>query len=109
MLAYHAQGLQALLIYQTLAGGLLFTAMGAFWALPMIVVPKTVMGTAAGFINTAGQIAGFLAPMVVGWLVQRAGGSFGTAFLFLAGASVVSSVIAATVREPERAAAKLPA
>jgi sugar phosphate permease len=109
VLAYHAQGLQALLIYQTLAGGLLFTAMGAFWALPMIVVPKTVMGTAAGFINTAGQIAGFLAPMAVGWLVQRAGGSFGTAFLFLAGASVVSSVIAATVREPERVAAKLPA
>lgn len=86
-------------LYQTLAGGFLFMAMGAFWALPMNTIPKVVMGTASGFINMAGQIAGFISPMVMGYLIQASGGSFDTSFMFLIGGALLSCIIALTVKE----------
>ena len=81
-------------VYETLAGGFLYMGMGAFWALPMSIIPKTVMGTASGLINTAGQVAGFISPIAVGYLVQITGGSFNTAFMFL----IVGTVSPAPLR-----------
>ena len=78
--------------------------MGAFWALPMNIIPKDVMGTASGLINTAGQTAGFLAPMAIGYLVQISGGSFNAAFMLLIAGVVVSSLIALTVKEKKAVA-----
>jgi nitrate/nitrite transporter NarK len=78
--------------------------MGAFWALPMSIIPKTVMGTASGLINTAGQIAGFVSPIVIGYLVQISGGSFNTAFMFLIAGTVLSSAITVSVREKKKTA-----
>ena len=91
-------------VYETLAGGFLYMGMGAFWALPMSIIPKTVMGTASGLINTAGQVAGFISPIAVGYLVQITGGSFNTAFMFLIVGTVLSSAIALTVKEKKTAA-----
>jgi sugar phosphate permease len=90
------------IIYQTLAGGFLFMAMGAFWALPMNTIPKSVMGVSSSFINTAGQIAGFLSPIIIGYLVQASGGSFDTAFMFLIAGALVSSLVATTVVEKQK-------
>jgi sugar phosphate permease len=91
-------------VYETLAGGFLYMGMGAFWALPMSIIPKTVMGTASGLINTAGQIAGFVSPIVIGYLVQISGGSFNTAFMFLIAGTVLSSAITVSVREKKKTA-----
>ena len=91
-------------VYQTLAGGFLYMGMGAFWALPMSIIPKTVMGTASALVTTGGQLAGLISPMAIGYLVQISGGSFNTAFMFLIAGTVISSVIALTVKEHKIAA-----
>lgn len=87
-----------------LAGFFIGMAFGAIWGLPMNVMPKEVMGSASGFINMAGQIAGFISPIVIGFLVQASGGNFETAFFFLIGGSVLSAIVAATIKQEKAAA-----
>lgn len=82
-----------------LVGFFICIAFGAIWALPMNILPSEVMGGSSAFINFAGQIAGFISPIVIGYLVQRAGGKFGTAFSFLIAGITLSAVIAFTIRE----------
>jgi len=55
-------------------------------------MPETVVATANGFINTGAQLAGFLTPMLIGFLVDASGGSYTTAFIMLIGFSVICSV-----------------
>ena len=104
-LTYTTMDANTAMVYNTLAGGFLFMGMGSFWALPMNVIPGSVMGSAAGFINFAGQIAGFCSPMVMGYLIQTSGGSFNTSFMFLIAGTVASSIIALTVQEKKPDAA----
>jgi fucose permease len=85
--------------FLTCTGFFITIAFTAIWALPMNLLPSEVMASSASFINFAGQIAGFISPIVMGLLVQRAGGSFGTAFSFLIIAILVSACIALTIRE----------
>jgi MFS family permease len=42
----------------------------ALFTLPMLVVPKHVVATAFGVVNTAGQLAGVLAPLLVGYILE---------------------------------------
>jgi len=101
---FTSNDLTTVILCQTLAGGLIFFVIGAFWALPMNSIPKEVMGTAAGVINMAGQLAAFLSPLAVGFLVEQAKGSFNAAFYFLIGGCLVSALIALNVKEKKRTA-----
>jgi nitrate/nitrite transporter NarK len=73
--------------------------------LPMNTVPKRLMGVTSGVINMAGQIAAFLSPVLVGYLVGAAKGKYNFAFMLLIGSLLVSCVIVFTlpskVRHPE--------
>jgi nitrate/nitrite transporter NarK len=69
----------------------------AFWALPMNTVPKQLMGVTSGFINMAGQIAAFISPIVVGYLVGAAGGNYELSFMFLIASLLVSCAIVFTL------------
>jgi sugar phosphate permease len=86
-------------VYMTVNGFIFAFAVGAFWGIPMTVLPKEVMGASATTINFGGQIAGFISPLVMGFLVQKSGGTFGTAFTFLIAATLAAVVVALTIRE----------
>jgi sugar phosphate permease len=86
-----------LVICETLGGSCLLFSLAAVWALPMSIVPKQLMGITGGFINVAGQIAAFISPLVIGYLVGIAGGRFGPAFIFLIASLLVSSAIVFTL------------
>jgi sugar phosphate permease len=86
-----------LVVWQTLTGFFFLSVFSAFWALPMNTVPRSLMGVAGGFINMAGQAAAFVSPLLVGYLVGAAGGSFDHTFMFLIAALLVSSTIALTL------------
>lgn len=90
-----------MVIYQTLAGAFIKFFISAFWALPMNFIPKHVMGTAGGFINMAGQIAAFISPLAMGYLIQRAGGNFTPSFVFIIGAALVSCLIVLTLKDQQ--------
>jgi sugar phosphate permease len=96
---YTAGTTQALLWWETAAGFTLFFNNGVVFGLPVSAISKEITGRAMGIVNTAGQCAGFLSPLIVGYLVQISGGgarSFDTAFMFLIGAILVSSLVGMT-------------
>lgn len=72
---------------------------GPFWSLPMDLLPSRAMGYGTGFINTGGQIAGVIAPTVMGVLIQSTG-RYEAGFVFMAVSASVAAVLVATVREP---------
>ena len=86
-----------LVIYLILGGACIKFFISAFWALPMNLIPKSLMGTASGFINMAGQIAAFISPLIIGYLVGVAEGEFYTTFMFLIGMALVSCAIVFTL------------
>jgi sugar phosphate permease len=90
----------------TLSGFFICLSFGAIWALPMNVLKPEVMGSSASLINFGGQVAGFISPIVIGYLIELAGGSFNTAFYFLIAAVLVSAVITITIREQEKTKTK---
>lgn len=55
-------------------------------------MPESVVATANGFINTGAQLAGFLTPMLIGFLVEASGGSYATAFIMLIAFALICSL-----------------
>lgn len=101
-LTYTVESANSAIVFQTFAGLFICMAFAGIWALPMNVIPSSIMGTAGGFINLGGQIAGFCSPMIMGFLIQAAGGKFDTAFMFLMGGAIASSIVALTVDESKK-------
>lgn len=85
--------------FLTFTGFFVCIAFSGIWALPMNILPPEVMGSSSGFINFAGQMAGFISPIAMGFLIQVAEGSFGIAFGFLVVSSIISASIAFTIHE----------
>lgn len=81
------------MIAQCIAGFLLFMAAGAIWALPMILVPTRLMGSGAGFINTGGQIGGFLTNILIGYVIKWNDNDAAAGFHVMLGALVVAALL----------------
>jgi sugar phosphate permease len=86
-----------LVICQTLTGFFLSFFSSTFWALPITTMRKSFMGVATGLINTAGQVAAFVSPIIVGYLVGASNGHFGSAFVLMIGSILVSCALVLTL------------
>ncbi len=98
-LMFEVRDLSMAIVYNTLAGFFLFGANAAIWTIPVTVLPKETMGASSGIINMGNQIAGFLAPIVIGFLVQLSGGGFTTTFYFLIAACLISALASLTLKD----------
>jgi sugar phosphate permease len=96
-LMFTVESTTILIICQTMVGFCIAFFTSAFWALPMNTVPKKLMGVASGFINMGGQIAAFIAPLSIGYLVDAKGGNFDLAFTFLIASVIVSCALVFTL------------
>lgn len=72
------------LILVALIGMTTISAFTATFTWPQAILPQSIIGSSVGIINTGGTFGGFLAPMIIGALVQNAGGSFVVGFIFIA-------------------------
>ncbi|MBB4683486.1 MFS transporter [Amycolatopsis jiangsuensis] len=83
-------------VLQTLA--MFFSALASIGivGLPLRVLPRDLVGSGMGLVNTGGQLAGVLAPLVMGWLADRFG--FAAAFGFLAVSTLAAAAISLTTR-----------
>lgn len=97
-------------VYQILAGFCLNFFFTSFWAVPMTTVPVKQMGLTTGIINTAGQSAAFIAPILVGYLVGVSGGSYDLTFMVLIACLIISCavVISMTRLQPQTADKAVP-
>lgn len=82
-LTFAARSAPMVVLCQTLAGFCLNGFFTAFWAIPMNTVSPQSMGVTSGVINTAGQTAAFVSPLLVGFLVGVGGGNFALTFVLL--------------------------
>jgi len=105
-LFYTTPSVEYATLYQSLAAGFLFMALGAIWALPVIYLPENLMGSGSGFVNTGGQLGGLVAPFALGLVIDWTGGNYDAAFKLLAFSCMVSSaIIFFGIREKKSAAA----
>jgi D-galactonate transporter len=75
------------------------TSLSQFWCLPTAMLAGAAAATGIALINSIGNLAGFLGPAVIGWLVDRTGSTdFG--IYALAGVMAIGSLLVLTV--PER-------
>jgi sugar phosphate permease len=84
--------------YQSVSMLALYLAFMPILGLPLRLLPREVAGSAAGLVNMGGQLAGAVAPFVMGFLSDRF--SFTAAFLFLEVGAVIG--IGAALWAPER-------
>lgn len=89
-------------VFLTFAGFFLYSGLGPFWSVPMDVVAPHEVGMWLGFINMGTQIAGFVGPVLVGWLLQ-ASGSFTPVLLAMIVAMVLAAACLTLVRVREAA------
>ncbi len=94
---YRSESIAALIVFQSLAYFFKSFVLATVIALPTKVLHESQLGTGIGIVNTGGQIAGFIAPMVMGFLVT-ASGSFDTAFGFLIAMTVLAVLAGISLR-----------
>ena len=96
-LMFTAESVTALMTFNIIAGYFCFCCVASVFSLPMMEVPKEIAGRAMGIVNTAGQLAGFLAPIVVGMLITTAADgvqNYNVAFGFLCCSNIMAAIIA---------------
>ncbi|MDM5222881.1 MFS transporter [Peribacillus sp. NJ11] len=80
-LIFNAPSVTLVITFQTLCTifhGLVFATI---FALPHKIFSKNNIGLAIGVINLGGMIGAFLAPMVMGYLIETFNGSYTSAFI----------------------------
>jgi MFS family permease len=97
---YKSQTIAALIFFQSLVYFFKSFVLATVVALPTKVLPVDRIGTGLGMVNFGGQCAGFVAPLVMGFLVTGTG-SFDAAFDFLLGMTVLAVVVATTIKTRE--------
>lgn len=81
-----------------------YSAHPGFWPLPNMLLGKTAAAASIGFINSCGNLGGFIGPYVIGSISTRFGG-FAWALLFLAVCSVASGLLVLPLRGAVRESA----
>ena len=77
-------------------------ATSAFWTIPLTQLKTSIIGSSMGIINSGAQLAGFIAPLLIGYMVTISGGSYNSAFIILAVALLAAALAASTIQERSR-------
>ncbi len=90
----HAETVETAVFYQTI--GYFFSTMAgcSLYTIPNVALPNKVVGSAIGFVNAAGQLAGFLSPLIVGYILTRTNNDFNVVFHLFVGCFLLASVSA---------------
>jgi sugar phosphate permease len=86
-------------LFQTLAMAVAGLSTMGILGMPVRALPPEVIGSGMGVVNVGGQVAGVIAPVLMGWLVDHF--SYTAAFGLLIGTTVLGALIAVVV--PQRA------
>ena len=72
------------------------TSLSQFWCLPTAILADAAAATGIAVINSIGNLAGFLGPWMIGWLVDRTG-STDVGVYALAGVMAIGSMLVLTI------------
>ena len=88
----------------TLAFFFLFVASAGLFTLPLLIVPQNAVGRAFGIVNTAGQLAALLSPLLVGYVLNATDKNFTLIFYGFVGLFVASACAATRIRQSNQVA-----
>lgn len=95
-LMYNAESIAGVIAFQSTVYFFKSFVFATAFALPTKVLGKRLIGTGTGMINFGGQMAGFVAPLVIGGLVSYYK-TYDSAFMFLVAATAVAAVVSTTI------------
>ena len=104
---YTAQSVNGVIAYQCLAYFFKSFVLAVCIALPTKMLQAQLVGSGVGMVNLGGQLAGFISPLVIGFLVS-AFANYDYAFAFLIGAAFFSVVVSLFIRTQRSSAHVLP-
>jgi nitrate/nitrite transporter NarK len=100
-LTANAATVEMAVFYQTVGYFFSTVAGCSLYTIPNATLPSRVVGSAIGLINSAGQLAGFLSPLIVGYILTKTNNNFGTVFNLFVGCFAVASISAWRIRVRE--------
>ncbi|MCP0888006.1 MFS transporter [Ligilactobacillus sp. WILCCON 0076] len=103
---YRSTGLVGVISFEILTYFFKSMAFSGCFALFAQLVSRKSYGSSVGIVNFGGQLAGFLAPILIGILVEQFGGSYSVAFLFLVASAALSFIVSLTFDTQKMAASK---
>ena len=91
---YNAETILWVVIFQ--CGVYFFKAciLGTAVAIVLKIVTGSIAGSASTLINMGGQVAGFISPIIMGYLVYAFNGSFNAVFYYLMGVATLCAISA---------------
>lgn len=81
----------------------LFIASSGIFTLPLVIVPRGAVGGVFGIVNTAGQAAALLSPLLVGYVLNVSNGNFKLVFYCFVGLFGVAALAALRIKQPAAA------
>lgn len=84
-------------MHQIIGFFFLWIAMASIFTIPIASLPSEVAGSAMGLVNTAGQAAGFLSPLIVGYILTVTHNDYYYAFMLFVLCLAASSISALTI------------
>lgn len=96
-LMFNAPSVSAFIVYQTV---IMLVISFVVILLPAVVLknlPSSVAGSGMGLVNTGGQLAGFITPLAIGFIVDAFNGSFNAAFWMLIAFAFICAVALVTM------------
>jgi nitrate/nitrite transporter NarK len=103
---YTAETVTGVIAYQSIVYFFKSFVFAGVFALPAKFLPQKLIGTGAGMVNFGGQVAGFVAPAVIGLLVSITG-NYNAVFGFLIVATAFAFITSLTIRLSPEADARL--
>ncbi len=94
---FTASNVTTFIIYQTI---IMLVISFVVILLPAVVLknlPSSVAGSGMGLVNTGGQLAGFITPLAIGFIVDAFNGSFNAAFWMLIAFAFICAVALVTM------------
>lgn len=82
-----------------LSGMFIVSTFAATASWPQKIFPEEIIGSASGIVGTGGTLGGFIAPLLIGALVNNAGGNFSVAFIFMAVSLLLGAFVSLLVKD----------
>ena len=86
-------------IWQMIGFFFITIATAAIYTLPVAGLPSGAAGSAIGIVNTAGQIAGFLSQLLVGYILSKTHGNFNIAFYLIIVCLLLAAFLASRIKQ----------
>lgn len=96
-LLFNAPSVSLVITYQAICMFFHGPVVATIFGLPHKIFSKNVIGSTFGMINLGGMIGAFLAPMVMGYLIEVFNGSYVSAFMYIIVCAVLSIFAAASL------------